>query len=226
MLYIFLQADTVATEAVQKSVPIIEILLTQTGWFFLIPLLLMSVIAVYIFFERFVKIQKANDIDNDFMTQIQTYMLDGNIRAAENLCAESDTPISHMVRKGIRRIGKPLRSIEVAIENEGRIELLKLEKNLAYLAMIAGAAPMVGFLGTVTGMINAFYQISNAGSSVEPGVLAGGIYQALLTTAIGLTIGIIAFVGYNILVSMVKKVVYKMEYTTIQFVDFLQTPAK
>ena len=226
MLYIFLQADTVATEAVQKSVPIIEILLTQTGWFFLIPLLLMSVIAVYIFFERFVKIQKANDIDNDFMTQIQTYMLDGNIRAAENLCAESDTPISHMVRKGIRRIGKPLRSIEVAIENEGRIELLKLEKNLAYLAMIAGAAPMVGFLGTVTGMINAFYQISNAGSSVEPGVLAGGIYQALLTTAIGLTIGIIAFVGYNILVSMVEKVVYKMEYTTIQFVDFLQTPAK
>ena len=226
MLYIFLQADTVATEAVQKSVPIIEILLTQTGWFFLIPLLLMSVIAVYIFFERFVKIQKANDIDNDFMTQIQTYMLDGNIRAAENLCAESVTPISHMVRKGIRRIGKPLRSIGVAIENEGRIELLKLEKNLAYLAMIAGAAPMVGFLGTVTGMINAFYQISNAGSSVEPGVLAGGIYQALLTTAIGLTIGIIAFVGYNILVSMVEKVVYKMEYTTIQFVDFLQTPAK
>ena len=226
MLYIFLQADTVATEAVQKSVPIIEILLTQTGWFFLIPLLLMSFIAVYIFFERFVKIQKANDIDNDFMSQIQQYMLDGNIKAAENLCADSDTPISNMVRKGIRRIGKPLRSIEVAIENEGRIELLKLEKNLAYLAMIAGAAPMVGFLGTVTGMINAFYQISNSGSSVEPGVLAGGIYQALLTTAIGLTIGIIAFVGYNILVSMVEKVVYKMEYTTIQFVDFLQTPAK
>jgi len=226
MLYIFLQADTVATEAAQKSVPIIEILLTQTGWFFLIPLLLMSFIAVYIFFERFVKIQKANDIDNDFMSQIQTYMLDGNIKAAENLCADSDTPISNMVRKGIRRIGKPLRSIEVAIENEGRIELLKLEKNLAYLAMIAGAAPMVGFLGTVTGMINAFYQISNSGSSVEPGVLAGGIYQALLTTAIGLTIGIIAFVGYNILVSMVEKVVYKMEYTTIQFVDFLQTPAK
>ena len=160
------------------------------------------------------------------MSQIQTYMLDGNIKAAENLCADSDTPISNMVRKGIRRIGKPLRSIEVAIENEGRIELLKLEKNLAYLAMIAGAAPMVGFLGTVTGMINAFYQISNSGSSVEPGVLAGGIYQALLTTAIGLTIGIIAFVGYNILVSMVEKVVYKMEYTTIQFVDFLQTPAK
>ena len=226
MLYIFLQADTVATEAVQKSVPIIEILLTQTGWFFLIPLLLMSFIAGDIFFERFGKIQKANDIDNDFMSQIQTYMLDGNIKAAENLCADSDTPISNMVRKGIRRIGKPLRSIEVAIENEGRIELLKLEKNLAYLAMIAGAAPMVGFLGTVTGMINAFYQISNSGSSVEPGVLAGGIYQALLTTAIGLTIGIIAFVGYNILVSMVEKVVYKMEYTTIQFVDFLQTPAK
>ncbi|MGB1204477.1 MAG: MotA/TolQ/ExbB proton channel family protein [Chitinophagales bacterium] len=226
MLYIFLQSDALAAEATQKSVPIIEILLTQTGWFFLIPLLLMSFIAVYIFFERFVKIQKANDIDNDFMTQIQTYMLDGDIKAAENLCAESDTPISHMVRKGIRRIGKPLRSIEVAIENEGRIELLKLEKNLAYLATIAGAAPMVGFLGTVTGMINAFYQISNAGSSVEPGVLAGGIYQALLTTAIGLTIGIIAFVGYNILVSMVEKVVYKMEYTTIQFVDFLQTPAK
>ncbi len=228
MLLLLLQEATqnaadLATPVAQKT-SLLQLLL-QAGWYFIVPLLILSVIAVYIFIERFITIRKAGRIDASFMDQIQNYMIRGDISGAADLCARTDTPISRMVEKGIKRIGKPLRSIEVAIENEGKIELLRLENRLATLATIAGAAPMIGFLGTVTGMINAFYKISTAGVNVDPSMLAGGIYQALITTAVGLTIGIIAFIGYNLLVSQVEKVVYKMEYATIQFIDFLQEPA-
>ncbi len=220
-------ADT--TAAVAETGPdqlrIIDLLL-KGGWAFMIPLLILSILAVYIFIERWIVINSAARVDKNFMTGIRESMLKGNIKGAIQSCQEEDTPIARMVEKGIKRIGKPLRSIEVAIENVGKLELLKLENRLTTLATIAGAAPMIGFLGTVTGMINAFYQIANADSNVDPGVLAGGIYQALVTTAAGLAIGIIAFIGYNFLVSRVQKVIYKMEATTVDFVDFLQEPAK
>jgi len=227
MISLLLQvpADSLSM-ATGVEAPSILSLLLKGGLVFIIPLLAMSVVAVYIFFERFFKIQAASKVDQDFMEQIQDFMLNGNIDAANKLCSEQDTPIARMVHKGIQRIGKPLRNIEVAIENEGKIQLLELENNLATLATISGAAPMLGFLGTVTGMIDAFWQISNAGSNVDPGLLAGGIYQALVTTAAGLTIGIIAYIGYNVLVAMVEKVIYKMELTSVEFVDFLQKPVK
>ena len=192
----------------------------------MIPLLILSILAVYIFIAKYINIRSASQVDEGFMSRIREHMVRGEINRAIDICKEEDTPIARMVEKGIRRIGKPLRSIEVAIENVGKLELFKLEKRLALLATIAGAAPMIGFLGTVTGMIKAFYQLSEASSNVDPAMLAGGIYQALVTTAAGLTIGILAFIGYNILVSQVQKVIYKMEATTVEFVDFLQEPAK
>lgn len=223
---LLLQVTTDAADAAEtvQEIPVLELLME--GGIFMYILLALSIIAIYIFIERYFVIVSASKVDRDFMTRIREHMLNGNIRAAADLCQQTDTPTSRMVEKGIRRIGKPLRNIEVAIENVGKLELLRLEKRLAGLATIAGAAPMIGFLGTVVGMIRAFFQISTASNNVDPGALAGGIYQALVTTAAGLAIGIVAFIGYNVLVAMVQKVIYKMEATTIEFVDLLQEPAK
>lgn len=228
MQFLLLQvADSTAVADAPETLSVLE-LLWAGGPVFMLPLLIMSIVAVYIFVERWIKIGKAAKIEPGFMANVRQHMLTGNIQAALNLCDQDDSPIGRMVRKGIQRIGKRkhLRDIEVAIENVGKLELQKLEKNLATLATISGAAPMVGFLGTVTGMIQAFYKLSTAGSNVDPELLAGGIYQALVTTATGLAIGIIAFIGYNILVSQVEKVVYNMELVTVEFIDFLQEPAK
>lgn len=187
-------------------------------------LLLLSIIALYIFVERLLTIRKAGQIDESFMNNIRANVAAGNIPAARALCQTTDTPVARMVEKGLARIGKPLRDIDAAIENVGNLEIFKLEKNLSRLASIAGAAPMIGFFGTVTGMILAFYEMANA-QNVTPDVLAGGIYQALLTTAFGLAIGIFAFVGYNYLVANVEKVVFQMERSTVDFMDLLQEPA-
>ena len=147
----------------------------------------------------------------------------GNIQSARALCQTTDSPVARMVEKGLQRIGKPLRDIDAAVENVGNLEVFKLEKNLSTLASISGAAPMIGFLGTVTGMIQAFYNMSTQ-QNITPALLAGGIYQALLTTAVGLAVGIFALIGYNILVASVEKVVFKMERSTTEFMDFLQEP--
>ncbi len=187
-------------------------------------LLVLSVIAVYIFVERFGAIKKAGRVDQSFMSNIRANVASGNIHGAKALCQTTDSPVARMVEKGIQRIGKPLRDIDAAIENVGNLELFKLEKSLSTLASIAGAAPMIGFFGTVTGMIQAFYNMSTQ-QNVTPTVLAGGIYQALITTALGLFIGIFAFIGYNILVANVEKVVFKMERTTVEFMDLLQEPS-
>jgi len=187
-------------------------------------MLVLSFVALYIFIERYLSIQKAAKIDEGFMNNIRANVSSGSIPAAKALCQNTDSPVARMVEKGLQRIGKPLRDIDAAIENVGNLELFKLEKNLSTLATIAGAAPMIGFFGTVTGMISAFYEMSTA-ENVTPTVLAGGIYQALLTTAIGLFIGILAFVGYNILVANVEKVVFKMERSTTEFMDLLQEPS-
>ncbi len=186
-------------------------------------LLFLSVIGLYIFIERYLTIGKAGKIDTNFINNIRASVGAGNIEGAKALCKTTNSPVARMVEKGLMRIGKPLRDIDAAIENVGNLEVFKLEKNLSTLASIAGAAPMIGFFGTVTGMIIAFHKMASE-SNVTPDVLAGGIYQALLTTAFGLFIGIFAFVGYNVLVAKVEKVVFKMERTTVDFMDLLQEP--
>lgn len=186
-------------------------------------LLVLSFISLYIFIERYATIKRAGNIDETFMNNIRMNVAAGNIAAAKALCQTTDSPVARMVEKGLKRIGKPLRDIDAAIENVGNLEIFKLEKNLSTLASIAGAAPMIGFFGTVTGMIMAFYRMATE-QNVTPDVLAGGIYQALVTTAFGLAIGIFAFVGYNVLVANVEKVIFNMERTTTEFMDLLQEP--
>ena len=188
-------------------------------------LLVLSVIALYIFIERYLTINRAGKIDQSFINNIRNSVQAGSIEGAKALCRSTDSPVARMVEKGLMRIGKPLSDIEASIENIGNLEIFKLEKNLSTLASIAGAAPMIGFFGTVTGMIIAFYKMASE-QNVTPDVLAGGIYQALITTACGLAIGIVAFIGYNILVSRVEKVVYNMEQTTVEFMDLLQEPVQ
>ncbi|NET33517.1 MAG: MotA/TolQ/ExbB proton channel family protein [Cyanothece sp. SIO1E1] len=193
------------------------------GILIVLVLLALSVIALYIFVERYLTIKRAGRVDESFINNIRANVSAGNIQGAKALCASTDSPVARMVEKGLQRIGKPLRDIDAAIENVGNLEIFKLEKNLSTLASIAGAAPMIGFFGTVTGMILAFFKMATE-QNVTPDVLAGGIYQALITTAFGLFIGILAFVGYNVLVANVEKVVFKMERTTVEFMDLLQEP--
>lgn len=187
-------------------------------------LAVLSFIAVIIFVERWLTIKKAGKIDEYFMNNIRTNVQSGNLQAAKLLCQQVDSPVARMVEKGLNRIGKPLRDIDAAIENVGNVELLKLEKNLPFLASISGISPMVGLLGTVSGMILAFYKMATA-ANVTPDVLAGGIYQALFATAFGLFNGIISLLGYNLLVANIDKVVYKMQLYSIEFMDLLQEPA-
>jgi len=186
-------------------------------------LLVLSVVATYIFIERMMTIRKAGKVDDSFFNNIKSAVAAGNIEGAKAMCHSNDTPMSRMILKGLMRIGKPLRDIDASIENVGNLELYKLEKNLSTLASISGAAPMIGFFGTVTGMIMAFYTMATE-QNVSPDALAGGIYQALITTAVGLGIGIFSFVGYNYLVALVDKVVFKMEQTSVEFMDLLQEP--
>lgn len=220
---LLLQIQSDAAEQGTKSISLFQILMK--GGVFLIPILILSFVAIYIFVERYLSIRKASQTDPDFMDHIRDYVSNGNIEAAKELCRQNDTPIARMIEKGLMRIGKPLKGIEVAIENVGKLEVYKLEKGLSTVATISGAAPMLGFLGTVTGMIRAFFNLSKAGNNIDVGLLSGGIYEALITTAVGLAVGIIAYIGYNILVTMVDKAVHKMEATSVEFVDLLQEPA-
>ena len=226
MMHILLQAanESLAEEAVKETYNVLELVLK--GGIVLIPIALLSIIAIYIFAERYSTIKKASKVDPKFMLNIKDYVANGNIEAAKTLSKNTDTPIARMIEKGVLRIGKPLQDINVAIENVGKLEIFKLEKKMATLATIAGAAPMLGFLGTVLGMIKAFYNISSAGNNIDPGMLAGGIYEAMITTAAGLAVGIIAYVCYNLLVAMVEGVVHQMEATSVEFIDLLQEPAK
>jgi len=193
------------------------------GWL-MIPIAALAVIAAYLFLERFIVIKKYANIDKNFMNKIRDLVKGGNIEGAKALCMASDTPISKMIEKGLSRIGNPLKDIAASIENQANLEISKLEKRLPALATIAGAEPMLGFLGTVTGMIKAFYAISKASSNVDPGVLAGGIYEAMVTTAAGLMVGIPALIAYNYLAALIKKVVFNMEATSVEFMDLLHEP--
>ncbi|MBL6964116.1 MAG: MotA/TolQ/ExbB proton channel family protein [Bacteroidetes bacterium] len=199
-------------------------LMFKGGWV-MIPIILLGIIALYIFIERYLVIQRSTKIDDNFMNKIRDLVISGNIEGARSICMTKDSPVARMMEKGISRIGNPLKDISTSIENVANLEVFKLEKRLASLGTIAGTAPMLGFFGTVTGMIDAFYRLSKAGgNNVDPQVLSGGIYEAMVTTATGLAIGILAFIGYNILSTMIKKVVFKMEGTTVEFIDVLHEP--
>lgn len=214
--------DTAAVSDGEASVSILDLIFA--GGFMMIPLFLLSILAVYIFIERLLTIQKAAKTPNQFIEKIRSLVLNGDINGAKLLCAQTDSPVAKMIEKGISRIGSPLKNIEVSIENVGRIEIYKLEKRLSLMGTISGAAPMLGFLGTVTGMIQAFIAIAQEEGSVSPKLLSAGIYEAMITTAAGLAVGIVAYLGYNYLVSQVQKVIHKMEYSSIDFIDLLQEP--
>lgn len=212
-----------AGEVVEEQTLNVIDLFFAGGWIMWV-LLAMSVYAVYIFFERYVALRNALKEDKNFMNKIKDYIHSGNIDSARTLCESTDNPVARLVAKGISRIGRPLSDIQTTVENTGNIEVANLEKGLASLASISGGAPMIGFLGTVTGMISAFFQMASAGNNIEIGSLAGGIYEALVTTVGGLIVGIVAYFAYNYLVSRVDRVVAQLEARTMEFMDLLNDP--
>ena len=223
LLNIVLQeSDLILDESEQVTLSFGEMVL-KGGWV-MVPIILLSLIAIYIFVERFYVITRAGHEDMNFMNRIKDYIYDSKIDAAVALCKSSKSPASRMVEKGITRIGRPLNDVNTAIENVGKLEIYKLEKGLPTLATVAGAAPMIGFLGTVIGMIKAFYDMANAGNNIDVSLLSNGIYTALVTTVAGLIVGILAYFAYNILVSKVEKVIFRLEATSTEFMDILNEP--
>ena len=213
-------AETAATEAEMNVID----LAFKGGWI-MIVLLLLSLMAVYVFIQRFIVITRAGKEDETFMNKIKDYIHEGKVESAINLCRSINTPSARMIEKGITRLGRPMNDVLVAIENVGNLEVAKLEKGFPLIATTASGAPMLGFLGTVTGMVRAFFDMANAGTNVDVALLSGGIYEALVTTVGGLIVGIIALFGYNYLVSQVDNVVNKMEARTMEFMDLLNEPA-
>ena len=222
--------DTVAAVG-GAAAPVIEEKLSvwdlclKGGWI-MIPLLILSVVSIYIFIERFIALRSAAKRDDSFMKRIKDYIHDGEIESAINLCKKTDTPYARLILKGISRIGRPMNDVLVAIENTGNLEVSALEKGFTWLATTASGAPMIGFLGTVTGMVQAFFALASAGSNANVTILASGIYEALVTTVAGLIVGIIALFAYNFLVSRVNKVMNQLEAKTMEFMDLLNEPAK
>jgi len=211
----------------EKTLSIMELLMDSgmAGQIIIGILFVLLFAAVYIYFERLFAIKAATSNDKNFMNQIKDSVSNGNMEAAKVLCVKENTPVSRLTEKGISRIGNPLEDINTAIENAGRLEVYKLEKNVSILATIAGAAPMIGFLGTVIGMVLAFHSLASSSGQAEMGTLAEGIYTAMTTTVAGLIVGIIAYIGYNHLVVKTDKVVHQMEATAVDFLDLLNEPA-
>jgi len=212
------------TEQVVKNLSIWD--LTMAGGWLMIPLALLAVVSIYIFFERLFAINRANRQDKSFMDRIKDFIHRGDVDQALKLCQDTNTPYSRMIEKGVTRIGRPMNDVLVSIENVGNMEIAKLEKGFNWLATTAAGAPMIGFLGTVIGMVQAFFQLASAGNNSNVSILAGGIYQALVTTVAGLIVGIIALFAYNYLTSRVNKVMNKLEGKTMEFMDLLNEPAK
>ncbi len=217
------QLDTMVTEPEGITTKFID-LAFKGGWI-MVPIVILSIIAVYIFFDRYFAIKKAGKFDEGLLEKIKIYISGGKIDEAVAMCRNNSNPASRMLEKGISRIGRPLNDVNATIENIGNLEISKLEKGLPVLASVAGGAPMIGFLGTVMGMIQAFYDMANAGNNIDVTLLSTGIYQAMVTTVAGLIVGIVAYFAYNILVANVEKVVFKMEATTSEFMDLLNEPA-
>jgi biopolymer transport protein ExbB len=229
-LFAFIQAtgQTLAqnTPAAAKKVAEMNYLemYFKGGWV-MYPITILSIIGTYIFIERYLALKKAAKEDTNFMSRIKDYIHEGKIESALNLCQSSDTPLARMIEKGVRRLGRPLSDINTAIENVGNLEVSKLEKGLPILASVAGGAPMLGFFGTVIGMVESFWHMNSAGNNIEISTMAGGIYTALITTVGGLMVGVPAYFAYNYLVTRVEKVVFKLEANTMEFMDILNEPA-
>jgi len=224
-IQLILQGGSVPVEKAGEMKLTLLDLAIKGGWV-MIPIILLSFVAAYIFIERYYVIRKATKEDMNFMNRIKDYIHDGKIDAAMALCKSTDSPSARMVEKGISRLGRPLQDISTAIENIGKLEISKLEKGFPTLATITGAEPMLGFLGTVIGMVQSFYAMSQAGNNIQVSLLSDGIYTALITTVAGLIVGIIGYFAYNTLVVKVEKVVFNLEATLTEFMDILNEPVK
>ena len=213
-------------ESTEKTLSIIELISSggTAGMVIIAILFVLLVIATYIYFERLFAIKAASKVDSNFMNQIKDHVSNGKVDSAQMLCAQVNSPVSRLINKGITRIGKPLEDINTAIENAGRLEVYGLEKNVSVLATISGAAPMIGFLGTVIGMILSIFEIANSGGQIDIKLLADGLYTAMTTTVGGLIVGIIGYVAYNHLVVKTNKVVHQMEANSVEFLDHLNEP--
>ena len=224
-LEIILQGGSIPVEKAGAMKLTLLDLMIKGGWV-MIPIILLSFVATYIFVERYYVIRKATKEDKNFMNRIKDYIHDSKIDAAVALCKSTDSPSARMIEKGMNRLGRPLQDISTAIENVGKLEISKLEKGFPTLATIVGAEPMLGFLGTVIGMVQSFYAMSQAGNNIEVSLLSDGIYTALITTVAGLIVAIIGYFAYNLLVVKVEKVVLNLEATSTEFMDMLNEPVK
>ncbi len=230
----FLQIDSTAVAAqaisqvpVKPEMSVMDIVFSGglAGQTIMTVIFIMLFFAIYLYFERLMAINAASKIDSNFMNNIKINISSGKIDSAKILCAQTNSPVARLIEKGISRIGKPLADINTAIENAGKLEVYKLEKNVSMLATISGAGPMTGFLGTVVGMVIAFHKMAESGSNkIEMSTLSEGIYTAMMTTVVGLIVGIIAYVGYNHLVTKTDKIVNQMEANVVEFLDLLNEP--
>ena len=228
MLFNFLQtavdaaAEAVEVAPVQEELSFSLISMAAKGGWLMLVLLALSIVAIYIFGKKWWAISQAGKIDKNFIKDVDNYLMEGKVRSARALCRRSDTPVARMIEKGVERIDKPLGDIRIAVENVANVEVAKLEKGLPALATIAGGAPMIGFLGTVMGMVQAFFNMAQAGNNIDITLLSGGIYTAMITTVGGLIVGILAYFGYNFLTAQVTSLVSKMEAASIEFLDAAQ----
>ncbi|MBO4536421.1 MAG: MotA/TolQ/ExbB proton channel family protein [Bacteroidales bacterium] len=224
MLFNFLQtaADAVEVAPVQEELSFSLISMAAKGGWLMLVLLALSIIAIYIFGKKWWAISQAGKIDKNFIKDVDNYLMEGKVRSARALCRRSDSPVARMIEKGVERIDKPLGDIRIAVENVANVEVAKLEKGLPALATIAGGAPMIGFLGTVMGMVQAFFNMAQAGNNIDITLLSGGIYTAMITTVGGLIVGILAYFGYNFLTAKITSLVSKMEAASIEFLDAAQ----
>ena len=228
LLQISAQGEAAAPATGVKEVPIWEILQDSNagiGWLVNLLLVLMLGYVIFIFVERWLAIRRASKAEADFMAKIKEYLKDGKVEQAKDFCSRSTSPSARILEKAIERLGKPMETITAAIENTGKLEVLRLEQRISFLATASGAGPMLGFLGTVIGMVVVFIDLENS-ATLELKVIAPGIMTAMITTVAGLIVGIIAFMGHNHLQSMIGKVIYQMENTALEFTDFLHTPSK
>lgn len=217
-------ADSTATGAgaakvTEHSISLLSLLM-KGGWV-MIPILILSMIAVYIMIERFITIKKASKDIGNLMVKVKDHILQGDVKGAKLLCEQTDSPVARMIEKGIMRLGRPLKDIESSIEATGKIEVYKLEKNISVLGIIAGIAPMLGFVGTISGVIKIFYNIAIE-ENISIGAIAEGLYEKMITSAAGLIVGIIAHIGFHYLNLMIERIVYKMESNALEFIDLLQ----
>ncbi len=217
------KAVTETTAPVQDSLSLLDLMMK--GGYIMIPIGILSILSIYVLIERFITIKKASKIDDNFMNNVRDFILQGNIESAKSICKNAQHPVGKMIEKGITRIGKPMKEIESSMEAVGKIEIGKLEKNTGILGIVAGIAPMFGFIGTISGVIKIFYKISLA-DNISIGLISGGLYEKMITSAAGLVVGVFAFVGYHWLNMLIDKLSFKMEISSMEFIDMLQEPSK